>query len=248
MALIKHSDSDVFAREAVVLDLGDLTRQAQKIIADAEERAAQIIASAERKRVQLITGARDEGFTAGQAEGRKDGHRQGLDDGCTQALREHSERLETLEKSWRTALDEFDERRGRMLDDARTDVLRLAMKIARRVTHGIVEGDESVAVSQLEKALSHTLRPTRLVIRVHADDETLVSASAPALLERFARSAHAEVVTDDSLSRGDCVVYTAVGEVDACIDAQLDRIAAALGLAAEQGDGVEPSDDADNQR
>lgn len=247
MALIKHSDSDVFAREAVVLDLGDLTRQAQRIIADAEERAARIIASAERKRAQLITGAREEGFAAGQEEGCKVGHRQGLEDGCAQALREHSERLETLEKSWRTALDEFDERRGRMLDDARIDVLRLAMKIARRVTHRIVKGDESIAVSQLDKALSHTLKPTRLVIHIHADDETLVSASAPALLERFARSAHAEIVTDDSLSRGDCVVYTAVGEIDARIDAQLDRIAAALGLTGEQEGKVEPSDDADAQ-
>ncbi len=241
MALIKHSDSDVLAREAVVLDLGDLTRQAQQIIADAQDRAEQIIADAKQDRKRMINGAHEKGFAEGHTEGIDAGHREGLEKGCEQALVDHSERLETLEKSWNEALHEFDERRGRMLDDARTDVLRLAMTIARRVTHAIVDHDESVAQAQLEKALTHTLEPTRLVIRVHASDEALVTASAPGLLARFARSAHAEIVADDSLSQGDCVVHTDTGEIDARIDAQLDRIANSLGLSVEPDSGNEPS-------
>jgi flagellar assembly protein FliH len=243
LALIKHSDSDVLAREAVVLDLGDLTRQAQQIIADAQDRAAHIIANAKQDRKRMINGAHEKGFAAGHEEGVEAGHQEGLEKGCAQALAEHGDRLELLEKSWKEALDRFDARRDKMLNDARIDVLRLAMAIARRVTRRIIENDETTIQDQLEQALMHTLEPTRLFICVHAEDEALITASAPSLLSRFARSASAEIVTDESLSRGDCVVQTDAGEIDARIDAQLDRIAEALGLSVESVTGGEPSDD-----
>jgi hypothetical protein len=77
MALIKHSNSRDIARDAVVLDLGDLQRQAALITRAAHDQAAAVLAEARAERERIVAGAAEAGRAAGFEEGWSRGGAQG---------------------------------------------------------------------------------------------------------------------------------------------------------------------------
>lgn len=221
MALIRRADIEHTAHGAIALDLGDLAHQGEAIKHAAQVEAQKILEAANSQRDRLIATARQDGLAKGQAEG----FERGRIDGTAQALREHQQRLDQLDRAWTDALERFEHERVTMLVDARCDVLDLALRIARKVTHRVVELDEHVVVDQLAAVLAAIARPTRLAIAVHPDDEPLVREALPGLIARFAHAEHVEVTVDAALDRGSCIARTASGGVfDASIETQLDRI------------------------
>ncbi len=246
MPIVRGQTAVELARGAVVLDLGDLRNQADRIIASAKDRAAKIIDDAHAERARIISDAATIGRTEGLAEGLAEGHREGVQRGEDAGLNERRENLAKIESSWIEAMEQFVGRRERMLADARRDVLRLAIRIAEKVTKRVVAVDPGVVSAQLDAVLSLVMRPTRLLVTINPMDRELAMAALPGVLARHAGSEHVEFLDDARLARGSVVVKlvdtadgagaAAVGgEIDASIDVQLMRIADAL-LPGRPGD------------
>ena len=81
MPIIKADNAVNLVRDAVVLDFGDLSRQAARLRAKAEARASQIMTNAEAQAAQLIEGAEAVGFDQGRTEGFEQGKQEGLAEG-----------------------------------------------------------------------------------------------------------------------------------------------------------------------
>lgn len=229
MGMIRRADLADTARQALVMDLGDLSARGESLVREANARAEQILREAQAERDRLIATARAEGFRAGHAEGSAKGHSEGLAKGAAEARAGKSESLSTIESAWSAALDGFESVREDMLQAARTEVVRLAAEIASRVTRRSVELDEAAVLPQLEAVLGAVVRPSRLTVRVHPDDLDLARAELPGLMGRFDLCRHAELVPDATLDHGSCVAATDEGgRIDAGIGTQLDRILSAL--------------------
>lgn len=228
MPLIPNAEYETLARNAVVLDLGDIQRAGEQLIRSAHEESSRIISEARREREQIIKGAeelgRSEGYEAGHTEGLEAGHAEGR----AAALQEWSARLEELVSAWLTALVSFEGERDEILSQARHDVLELALAIARHITKRVVRVDPGVIEAQLRETLSLVLDPTRLVIEVHPDDITRAEDVLPSLLDRLARATHAELAPRSDIEPGSVILHTANGRIDAAIDTQLRRIAESL--------------------
>ncbi len=254
MALIKHAQATLMAREAVVLDLGDLRNQGEAIIAQARARAAEIIREAEAERDRIVAGASQKGHAEGSVRGEADGRAKGETAGKAEALATHAAAFEALCAGWTDALSNFESIRQDLLDAAQHDVVQLALLIAERVTKRLIQSDPSVVVSQVSAALGLVLRSTSVTISVHPDDLELVRSAMPTLAANTAAAKHSTLRQDSRLSRGSCVVRSAGaherlcapqdsahataintgdinaregtgGEIDASIEVQLDRIA-----------------------
>jgi len=238
MALIKHASAAGLAREAVVLDLGDLRRQAGRIINEAKAQAARVVSDANRERERLLSDARSEGLESGRREGFEQGRVEGERAGRDEGLLARRAELDELAAAWASALDSFEAMRDRMALDARSDVLELALALAERVTKRAVELDESAVEAQLEAALALVLRPTRLVVRVHPDDRARVIEALPALAGKFEAASHAEVVADAEAPRASCTVRTAGGAIVADIDDQIRRLIEAVRPRGPVGSGT----------
>ena len=229
MALIRRADADLMAREAMVVDLGDLVRQGDRIRIKAKADAEALVVAAHAERERLITGAREEGFARGLAEGRDKGHEEGLEQALAQALNERKAALQTIERTWTDALASFTQERQAMLREARREVLMLALDIARRVVRKHIETDPTIAEAQLEAILACASRPTRLVIRVSPLDAEMLTKALPELLARFPFAEHVELVKDPTMPQGGCIARSAAGGwFDTRIDTQLDRICDAI--------------------
>ncbi len=224
MALIKGADAGSSGRSAIVLDLGDLRRQAEELERGAREQARTILdqARAESRRVQEAD--RADGRKQGLEEGLAQGIAEGREQGRAEAATEHSEALGMLEKRWEAALGDLERVRDEMIASVREDLLRFASEVASRVAKKIVALDPGSAVAQVEAALSQVVRPTRLVVAVSPPDRELVESALPALVQRLASGAHHELLVDEALSAGSAVVRTEGGSIDASVETQIARI------------------------
>ncbi len=237
MGVIKPAESRKSLHGAVPLDLGDLRLRAERLQAEAQAAAGRIIEAAREERARIVAGAAEEGRAAGHAEGLAAGLEEGRATGREEAFAAAAERLESLADAWEGALARLEADREAMVLDARDDVIRFAAELAARVTRRAIDVEPRRVVDQVAHALGLVMDPTRLVVRVHPEDEPLVGEALPGLVRRLRHGAHAELVADDTLERGSCVIETGRGRIDASIGAQLDRIAHAL------LPGVQPHDE-----
>ncbi len=229
MGVLRTSDAERAVSGAIVLDLGDLRRQGDELLARARREAARIVDDARAERERLLAGAREEGRAAGRAEGRSAGLDEGRAQGRAEAAAAHGATLKVIEDTWRASLQAFAGERERMLQEAQTDVLRLALRLGEKVTRVTLAARPEACVAQVRDVLALIARPTRLEVRVHPDDEPLVREALPALAGALGAGAHAELLTDATIARGGCLVRTpGGGGIDATIETQLDRIARAL--------------------
>jgi len=241
MPLIPAAESDAVLRRAIVLDLGDIAAQGEKLRAQARAQAERILTEARAERARLIAGAAEEGRRQGFERGLAEGRAEGEQAGRQEASAEAAAQLEHVQTGFERALAAFEGTREAMLCEARADLLRLAMAIARRITRRAIEVDPAAAAGQLEAALEHVAAGSALVIEVSARERAAALAAIPAIGARAAGSAHVEVLPREDLAPGDVVVRVrGSGEVDARIEAQLDRLAAQLvpGDAGAAGDGA----------
>jgi flagellar assembly protein FliH len=224
MAVIKSHNTATLLKGAIVLDLGDLNRQAQEMRAAAEEQARRIRADGQAEAQRLIAGAHAQGLAAGRAEGLAQGLEQGRAQGRTEALTATGEQLKQLEQAWLKALEEWDQQRQALERAARQAVLELAVRLGHKVTQRVIEVDPQVVEAQVAAALTHVLRALDVTVRVCPDDRALVEAALPALLARFPKLQHVQVASDPAVGRGGCVLTYGQAVIDATIDTQLRRM------------------------
>ena len=228
MALIRQANAKTMARDAIVLDIGDLDRQASRLIEHARAEAARIIDQARAHAQQLTNQADQRGHQEGFARGKHEGHEKGMLDGRQQARSAAEQELRTLMERWSAAVVEWERRRDAMMDAANKDVLRLALAVAEKIVHRAVAVDPTLVVDQVRAALAIVARPTEIAIHVHPDDFPLIDAVFAELTQALKPSRHARLADDATVGRGGCVVSMQGGQVDATLDTQLSRIAEAL--------------------
>ncbi|MFZ4573327.1 MAG: FliH/SctL family protein [Phycisphaerales bacterium] len=229
MAVIRHSAAAAFAKDAVVLDLGDLAEQGRRLKLVAQAEAERIIGAARQERDRILAGAREEGRAKGAEEGRAAGQAQGRKEGHAAALAESRAKLAALEAGWTEGLGAFRACRAELELEAANEVVRLALEIAARVVKRAVAGDASIVADQVGAALKLAMNSGRLAIRVHPDDVAIVREAMPKMSDLVGDAAHVCIEPDTEATRGSCKVRSAGGAwIDAGVQTQLDRIAAAI--------------------
>jgi flagellar assembly protein FliH len=149
-------------------------------------------------------------------QARKEGFRQGEAAGRNRATAELQPVLEKLARS----IEELAALRPQLRRDAESDMLRLALAIARRVLRRELAVDpdalRGLALAALEKLNAIEIYRVRVHPSLASQLESLVAAS---------RSRTAlEVIADAGSAPGSIVFETARGNMDASIDTQLAEI------------------------
>ncbi len=224
MPILKSNQAAGYAKDAVVLDLGDIGRQAARIRLNAEAKAAQIINEAERQAQQIIAEAEGIGLQRGYEQGMQQGLEQGRRQGHAEALQQTTEQLAQLQAAWSDVADQLDASRRQMDREARQAVLEFALKMAERLVHRVIEIDPTVVVDQLAAALSLVTRPMDVSVRINPADRTVLAQAMPQLMSEFNQFQHVQLTDDGDIARGGCVVTYGQGLIDATVEKQIERV------------------------
>jgi flagellar assembly protein FliH len=243
MPLVKEQNADLVQHEAIVLDLGDLRKQAEQIRDRARRQAGQILVEARQEAERLTAEARESGRQEGLEAGRAQGEQAGREAGHAQALQQSAEDLSKLQQGWTAALERFDAERSQMMLEARQSMLELAIALAGKIVKRVPEVDPTVVHDQLAAAIEQMARPADVTVHIHPDDRPVVEQAMPELTARFGDLQHVTWSTDASIDRGGCRITYGKACIDATLDRQLQRITESL-LPATTAAAAEAADDA----
>lgn len=228
MAVIKSQNAQTLLKDAIVLDMGDLRRQASALREMAQQKAQRIVTDAQTQAQQLIDSAHSKGYDVGHAKGFDEGLAKGIEQGRAkghaEALAATSEQLKQLQQAWLAAAAAWSAQREEMDRQAREAVLDLSLAMAQKLVHRIVEIDRSVVIEQVAAALACVLRPMDVSIRIHPDDRDAIQEAMPQLMAEFPQLKRVHLVEDANVGRGGCVMQYGQGRVDATVQTQLRRV------------------------
>ncbi|HWB19052.1 MAG TPA: FliH/SctL family protein [Phycisphaerales bacterium] len=228
MALIKGATTDRLVKDAMVLDLADLGLQAERMMVQAKQTANELVAKAQAEANRLVSSADGRGYAEGFQRGEAAGRIAGEQAAREEVKKAFSERLEELSEKWLAALERWEGERRDMYLEAKEDVARFAVEVARKVVRRKVESDSMIVQDQVAGALSALNRPTALTIRVNPDERKVIEEVMPKLKAGLETCEHIRLVDDERVGKGGCIVQTTGGAVDARIETQMDRIAEAI--------------------
>ncbi len=191
-----------------------------------EDHAEEELREAERKRAAQEAAAADELRVRVQAVRAET---------LVEARRGFEMELETKLVEERMRLDrlraEFARDRQRFFAAAESQVVKLALAVARRILHRDAVADGLPLRATVKAALARVQDGTSTVLRV-----PMAEVEAWSAMFHAGAAGKAEVVGDEQMADGECVLETNVGRVELGADAQMEEVERGFGeLMQEQG-------------
>jgi flagellar assembly protein FliH len=207
--------------------VAEIDREAKERELEGRTEDARIRAEAENRERGYLEGhkkGRDEGRREGFDEGRDAGWQAGVDGGRRSGEEEARSDLSRALEIFRAAARKYDEERRLFLDEARREVVKLALEVGRTLVKREVRDIGDPAKRNIEKAVALIFRRGEIVVEIHPDDVDLVE-QALAEGPRWAEELDGvQIKSASDVARGGCRLIAGAGVVDLDIDTQIELI------------------------
>jgi flagellar biosynthesis/type III secretory pathway protein FliH len=179
-----------------------------RAITGASEQATETIARAREEAEAIVSTARlerDKLIT----ESRQQGYAEGLD-------------------KWNNALLEAWEARNRYLAANEAVIVQLSMAVARKVVGETANIDSTAVLQSAREAIRSARGEQKLRLRVRPEDESIVLQQMIEVKRSNSAIGEIQVVPDESITLGGCIVESPLGTIDAQFSTQLQSLEHAM--------------------
>lgn len=188
--------------------LEDARKEAEKIINDARLKAESILNSASAKA--------EVRFREAEKKAREEGYKKG------EALaREHYQRLINEAEELRKKAKEIHDK---TISGMEEEIADLVVQIARKVIGTELVQNRDVVLGLIRNALSNASITEKILIYVSADDYDYVISNREKILEEIKGIRDFEIIRDNSLKKGECLVDTGFGMIDSSTETQIKAV------------------------
>lgn len=185
--------------------------EAEEEVIDPETLRAQVLAEARAEAERKVHEAYQEGLRRGMEAGREAFDASLAD--CVAALREATEAIEA--------------HRLAFIDAVEPQVIALTRQLAERVARQCWTQHPARIQESVREALAQLADAQQLTVRLHPDDVAALREHQVRLLEEYP-GVHLSLLGDESITRGGCVIASAVMQVDARLETILARVLEAM--------------------
>src|SRR3954469_6337776 len=148
------------------------------------------------------------------AQGVAEGHAAGFAEGCAQIAAD--------QEALRAAAAALAADRAELADRTERAAVELALRIAEQVVRASLVAQPELVVDNVAGALRRLLDRERVLVLVHPDDLEIVREALGPLTEELGGGFEAQA--ERRVSRGSAVLRTVDGEIDATVEAKLQRV------------------------
>lgn len=125
----------------------------------------------------------------------------------------------------KNALVDFSKAKQEVFEYIAPDILEISIDIARKIVKKEIEQDPQIVLDSILEVLKTISRDeTKIVIKVNPSQVALTKENMPEIISSLGMDIKTNVVGDDTISTGGCVVQTNNGIVDATVETQLEII------------------------
>ena len=118
-------------------------------------------------------------------------------------------------------IDDFRAQQKELVRSSEETVVRIAALMARKIVGDAIRIDEEIVLETTRNALKQVVEKESVIIRVHPQDLKIVRDHGSEWLGLLEGSRSMEIVDDERVGRGGCLVETEAGNVEAQIEKQL---------------------------
>lgn len=202
-------------------DVEELAREhAAKLIDDAQDEADACIAAAKAEAEQIKETAREEGYSAGQA----------------QAAQEQQALAGELRTQFERILNELRAREDGRDAEMEYNILQLSVEIAEKILNISLENDDMVFMGLVKEAVQRLNARDKFAIHLNQREYDRFFAEGSGWLHDAIQSAPFTVSADASIAPGGLLLKSQEGTVRAGVDTQLDKLKHALLSQEEEYD------------
>jgi flagellar assembly protein FliH len=158
----------------------------------------------------------------------EEGYAEGMRRGQEAGEAAYAEAVAQSAAALRSAAEEIRAARQQFLDSLEEQLVMLAQAMVRRILHREARTDPELVRTTVRAALEHLVEREQFVIRLNPDDLRALREKDVKLLDEFDGVNDLEVVPDDAVGPGGCIVETESVEVDAQLETQLQQLVDAM--------------------
>ncbi len=156
--------------------------------------------------------------------GYKNGYNKGKDIGYAQGKREAKIEYEKLLSQVLKQKTDLEKQRHRLLLDVEEEIVNLSLSIAKKIVSHELDIQPEKVLSMVRYAIGECRAEGKRVLKVSPQDYDKVTNNKNTLCDSSNQGKELVIEKDERLSKGDCVIETDTGLVDAKIDTQLQII------------------------
>lgn len=199
----------------------DYSETGRQIIARARAEAEQILARAQREAEerarQLAEKAREEGY--------KQGYREGIEQARAEA--------EEIRSRARQVLKQAEEQRAKTLESLEREIIGLSVDIAEKILARQLSLDPETVLAIAREALQLVKDREHITIFFNPADRETFEKNTEELKRLLPAHASLNLLSDDSITPGGCIVESEHGKVEATLEARWEAILESLGVERE---------------
>lgn len=201
--------------------ISDAKSELQRVRAEAEAEKAQILQEAEFEIENLKEEAKQQGYEAGFQEGKDEGKKQALDDIKDTINSANEQAMKTLKDAKDATLD--------YMLKAEHDLAEVVLTVAEKIIPQHFLDAPQVILPAVKAALLRIKDQKEIFVHVAPDNFDLILMARDEFRSMLpGGNASLEIVSDESLKPGDCLIETESGALDARVSTQLELIREAV--------------------
>lgn len=214
---IKEAQEIIKAAEVEAKNiLKESKKQSSEISKFGEDKRDSFILDAYEKSKDIFSEAKDNGYNHGYEEGYDLGYEKG-----------YSEGKSSSDKLIKEALDikkQYMENKKELLGQLEEDIIELVTVIYEKLIHKATEEDSELILSLISNGIADLDLNHKLTIIISKDDYDMVQMSRDTILAKSNMISELEIKYDSKLQKGDCILETPKGSIDASINNQLSEV------------------------
>jgi flagellar assembly protein FliH len=156
------------------------------------------------------------------------GYREGVEKGHAEGKQAFEDSVNGAAHMLKAAAQAMQSARQQFLEELEPQLVELAHAMACRILQRETQIDRGIVVDTVRQALMQLADAGAVSVRVNPVDLRALRDHQVTLLEEFSGIDRMDIVDDETVSPGGCVVDTPAAHLDARIEAQLDKMLEAL--------------------
>lgn len=153
-----------------------------------------------------------------QEEARKQGYQEGHEEGYQAGAQEVRERFKSSLDALQSLIDELSEIREKTYPLVEREMMEMVTTLARKVIRTELKGKEGGIREIVRMAIESVLDRESLVVKINPDDRTELEDYGQELIQLFHDIKNVKFESHASVPRGNCVVESNFGTVEAGLD------------------------------
>ncbi len=207
--------------------------EAENILKEARDQKKYIIEEAEDKKESLLQIAYDKSkdiLEKSKKEGHDIGYEKGMEVGYSKGYDEGKKESDKLIKEALDIKEGYFEDRRELLGKVEKDVIELVIEIFEKIFREKKEEDSELIVSLVTNGIENLDLTDKLTIISSKEDYDILEMSRDTILAKASMISDLDIKYDTTMKKGDCILETPKGSIDASLDNQLAEVKEILHL------------------